>query len=194
MSLSLSMSLSMSLSLHVLSDWVRIGLLAVATGFCWQGWSEGNVGLVAILPFVHWLLAAHTCHEATHATLSTNEHVNYWLQFTAHPIMFNVFVWIPQHLLSHHQYTNDPNMDVDVHHFAPALLSAEQEPFENHSAWTFVWKGALTTLGTCILQPMRTILDSKTPNFDDNITPIPEGVSLGPHHLNNVPCDDVCHH
>ena len=25
----------------------------------------------------------------------------------SHPICFNVFVWIPQHLLSHHQYTND---------------------------------------------------------------------------------------
>lgn len=95
----------------------------VATGYCWHGWFQGNVAMVAILPLVHWILAAHTCHEATHATLSTNEHVNYWLQFTAHPIMFNVFVWIPQHLISHHQYTNDPNMDVDVHHFAPALLS-----------------------------------------------------------------------
>ena len=70
--------------------------------------------------------------QATHATLSTNEHINFWLQFTAHPIMFNVFVWIPQHLISHHQYTNDPNMDVDVHHFAPALLSSEQPPFTNN--------------------------------------------------------------
>ena len=97
-------------------------------------------------PLVSWALACGTrcsscanrrsipCSrgQATHATLSTNEHVNYWLQFTAHPIMFNVFVWIPQHLISHHQYTNDPNMDVDVHHFSPALLSAEQPSSHNN--------------------------------------------------------------
>jgi len=158
---------------------VRIGLAAAATAYCWQGWYHGDVALTAALPFVHWILAAHTCHEATHSTLSTNEHVNYWLQFTAHPIMFNVFVWIPQHLISHHQYTNDPNLDVDVHHFAPALLSQEQPPLDPDAnrGWTFAWKGMLTSLGTCILQPMRTLLDSTTPNFDENITPIPHGVS-----------------
>lgn len=67
------------------TDWVRIGLGLVATGYCWNGWLHGDVAMTAILPFVHWFLAAHTCHEATHATLSTNQHVNYWLQFTAHP-------------------------------------------------------------------------------------------------------------
>jgi len=39
-----------------------------------------------------------------------------------------------------------------------------------------VWKGCLTTLGTCILQPLRTLTEKPTPNFDVNITPIPEAV------------------
>jgi len=132
------------------------------------------------LPFAHWLLAAHTCHDATHGSLSSDPKINYWAQFTAHPIFFNVFVWIPQHLISHHQYTNDALLDVDVHHFAPAVLSSSlkaENPEDKNAAWAFVVKGCLTTIGTCVLQPMRTILDSKTTSFDCNITPVSEGVS-----------------
>jgi fatty acid desaturase len=40
-----------------------------------------------------------------------------------------------------------------------------------------VWKGCLTTLGTCILQPLRTLRETATPNFDANLTPIPAAVS-----------------
>jgi len=89
--------------------------------------------------------------------LSTDPRINYWFQFTSHPICFNVFVWIPQHLLSHHQYTNDFLHDADCHHFAPAMLSSTQprvqplKPGFNHG-WTFVWKAFLTTIGTSLLQ------------------------------------------
>jgi len=77
---------------------------------------------------------------------------------------------------------------VDVHHFAPALLSAEQamqchassdsaEVSSFNEGWTFVWKGFLTTVGTSLLQPLRTLLEKPTPNFDVNITPVPASVS-----------------
>jgi len=96
--------------------------------------------------------------------------------------MFNVFVWVPQHMISHHQYTNDHELDVDVHHFSPARLAAAQPakppPMSGfNEGWTFVWKGCLTTLGTCILQPLRTLTEKPTPNFDVNITPVPAAVS-----------------
>ena len=109
------------------------------------------------------------------------------MQFTAHPLFFNVFVWIPQHLLSHHQYTNDFLHDVDCHHFAPARISDAQPKFEAKPAdgrpatfnegWTFVWKAFLTTLGTSILQPLRTLREQPTPNYDVNVTPVPQAVS-----------------
>ena len=75
-----------------------------------------------MLPLAQWLLAVHTVkHEATYGgALSLSPSINCWAQFTAHPILFNVYVWIPQHVLSHHQYANDPQHDVDVHHFAAA--------------------------------------------------------------------------
>jgi fatty acid desaturase len=170
--------------------WVRTIAAGVLCASCWVGWFRFNPLAIILLPFAHWLLAAHTVHEATHGALSTNPHVNYWLQFTSHPIFFNVFVWIPQHLLSHHQYTNDPQHDVDVHHFAAARLASAQKPYVesafNHG-WTFVWKGCLTTLGTCILQPLRTLLEKPTPSFDVNLTPIPASVSKGTLLLSMLP-------
>ena len=162
--------------------WARTILALVGTLACWAGWAQGSALACLLLPFIHWVLIAHTVHEATHGNLSTNQHINFWAQFTSHPICFNVFVWIPQHLLSHHQYTNDHRHDVDCHHFAPAMISDEQPPMTPsmtpfNEAWTFVWKGFLTTLGTCILQPLRTLLDKPTPNYDINVTPVPAAVS-----------------
>jgi fatty acid desaturase len=163
--------------------WARTAVAAVLCANCWMGWYHGDALAVLLLPLAQWLLAAHTVHEATHGALSSDPRINYWAQFTAHPILFNVYVWIPQHILSHHQYTNDPQHDVDVHHFASARLAKEQGPYtelsendDSNEGWTFVWKGCLTTLGTCILQPLRTLSEKPTPNFDVNITPVPAAV------------------
>jgi len=163
------------------AHWVRTALAAIGTLACWIGWLQGSALACLVLPFVHWVLIAHTVHEATHGNLSTDPRINYWAQFTSHPICFNVFVWIPQHLLSHHQYTNDYEHDVDCHHFAPALISDAQPRISKSTSfnegWTFVWKGFLTTLGTSVLQPLRTLLEKPTPNYSVNVTPIPAAVS-----------------
>ena len=171
------------------AHWIRTAIAFILTISCWNGWFHGDVTSILLLPLAHWLLAAHTVHEATHGALSSNPTINYWAQFTSHPILFNVFVWIPQHILSHHQYTNDPQHDVDCHHFAAARLAEEQAPYKSseigasgsassfNEGWTFVWKGCLTTLGTSVLQPLRTLLEKPTPNFEVNITPIPAAVS-----------------
>ena len=150
--------------------WFRTAVAGMFCATCWMGWLRGKFLAILVLPLAHWLLAAPTVHEATHGALSSNPSVNFLAQFTAHPILFNVYVWIPQHILSHHQYTNDPQHDVDVHHFAGARLAREQPPYTRSSnfneGWTFVWKGCLATLGTCILQPLRTLLEKPTPNFE----------------------------
>ena len=169
------------------AHWVRTILALVGTLGCWAGWAQGSALACLLLPFVHWVLIAHTVHEATHGNLHTDPRINFWAQFTSHPICFNVFVWIPQHLLSHHQYTNDYLHDVDCHHFAPALISDAQPKFYAkppepgkkafNEGWTFVWKGFLTTLGTSILQPLRSLTEKPTPNYDVNVTPVPAAVS-----------------
>ena len=108
---------------------------------------------------------------------------NFWLQFVASDPVQPVRV-DPAHILSHHQYTNDPQHDVDVHHFAGARLARSQPRYSARASgscfnegWTFAWKGCLTTLGTCILQPLRTLLEKPTPHFDVNLTPVPAAVS-----------------
>jgi len=68
------------------------------------------------------------------------------------------------------------------HHFAPAMLSDAQPRMAPPEAtfnegWTFVWKACLTTLGTSILQPLRTLHEKPTPNYDVNVTPVPSAVS-----------------
>jgi len=164
------------------AHWARTLVALAGTLGCWAGWAHGSGLACLLLPFVHWVLIAHTVHEATHGNLHTDPRVNFWAQFTSHPICFNVFVWIPQHLLSHHQYTNDYEHDVDCHHFAPAMLSDVQPRMASpessfNQGWTFVWKGCLTTLGTSILQPLRTLREKPTPNYDVNVTPVPAAVS-----------------
>lgn len=180
------------------AHWAQIGAAAALAGACWLGWAHGSVAAACALPLAQWLLAALTCHEATHSNLSTRPWLNYALQFTAHPLMFNVFCWIPEHLTSHHQFTNDERLDVDVHLFAPVRLSrpvgaedgarAGAQPTaakaEDASAFLgtrgygqFVLKGCLSTLGTSLLQPLRALCGWQTPNFGENITPVPSSVS-----------------
>ncbi|KAG8465396.1 hypothetical protein KFE25_002703 [Diacronema lutheri] len=160
--------------------WARIWLSLALAAWCWSGWFAGSAPAIALLPLCSWLLASQTCHEATHSTLSTRPWVNFALQFTAHPLLFNVFCWIPEHLTSHHQYTNDDAYDVDLHLFAPVRISeqtapaADAAPFLGTTGFSqFLVKGALSTLGTSLLQPMRALCGLRTPNFGGNITPVP---------------------
>ena len=52
----------------------------------------------------------------------------------------------------------------------------QQQGSTYNEGWTFVWKGFLTTLGTSILQPLRTLREAPTPNYDVNVTPVPAAV------------------
>lgn len=47
--------------------WVRTALALAGTLACWAGWLGGSLPATAALPLVHWVLIAHTVHEATHS-------------------------------------------------------------------------------------------------------------------------------
>ena len=105
-----------------------------------------------------------SCGLVATVTLSTKPAVNHAAAFCGLPFIYNPYIWWRQHIISHHQYTNDDELDVDLHHFAPAALSPETPVNDKfNEAWTFCWKGCLTTLGTSLLQPLRTLLDKPTP-------------------------------
>lgn len=162
-------------------QWARIWASMALAGWCWAGWFSGSAAAIAALPLCAWLLASQTCHEATHCTLSSRPWVNFAFQFTAHPLFFNVFCWIPEHLTSHHQYTNDDGYDVDLHLFAPVRLSEQTARAPGggprflgaRGFAQFALKGALSTLGTSLLQPARALCALRTPGFGANITPVP---------------------
>jgi len=54
-------------------------------------------------------------------------------------------------------------------------MTPATSPF--NEGWTFLWKAFLTTVGTSLLQPLRTLRETATPNYDVNVTPVPSAVS-----------------
>jgi len=71
-------------------------------------------------PVLAWLMAANTCHDAMHFSLSTNWRINalfgYLAPWTSSPLM-----WYHQHVIGHHAYPNIGHKDPDIAH-APALI------------------------------------------------------------------------
>ena len=170
------------------AHWAMVCVALMLAASAWCGWSEGSASACLVLPLAQWLLAALTTHEALHGSLSSDARVNFCCQFFALPVMYNPLTWMPEHLLSHHQHTNDAQLDVDLHQWAPVRLSAQQRAVpargeEGRGAFLgttgfpqFVLKSALSTVGQAVLQPMRALTDAPTPNFDRNITPAPKCV------------------
>ena len=87
--------------------WLRIAGAFALFAVCFAGWARGSLPETLLLPFAQWLLFSPTVHESSHSTLSTNPWVNYAASFCGLPYIYNPFIWWPQHILSHHQYTND---------------------------------------------------------------------------------------
>jgi len=89
------------------------------------------------------------------------------------------YVWWPEHIISHHQYTNDEALDVDLHHLRPARLHPSSELDPAATGFNFLTKGCFTTLGMSVLWPIRALMDQPTARYDNLITPIPAAVSKG---------------
>lgn len=164
--------------------WMLVSLALLGTGICWWLWFQGDVLATAVLPLAHWFLVALTFHEACHSTLSTIPAINYVFQFTAHPIYENVFIWFTQHLVSHHQYTNDHNYDSDVNIMGTTRLSSatpeHEDPrptFGQYGFTQFMIKGCLSTIGGCFMGPLWAYEDRPHPPFSYCIQPAPPRLS-----------------
>mmetsp|Transcript_15408 Transcript_15408/g.27556 ORF Transcript_15408/g.27556 Transcript_15408/m.27556 type:complete len:668 (+) Transcript_15408:46-2049(+) len=158
--------------------WLRIlGALAV-WAVCLKGWVVGSLPETLLLPFAQWLLFSPTVHEASHSTLSTIPWVNKAAAFCGLPFIYNPYVWWRQHILSHHQYTNDDALDVDLHHLRPARLHPGCEVDEGYSGANFIFKGYFSTMGMAALWPIRVLQDKSTGRWYENlVTPKPDAVS-----------------
>jgi hypothetical protein len=72
------------------------------------------------------------------------------------------YIWWPQHILSHHQYTNDDKLDVDLHHLRPARLHPGCTVDGSATGFNFLFKGYFSTLGMAALWPLRNLEDKST--------------------------------
>ena len=157
--------------------WARIaGALAVWT-VCFAGWVQGDTLATLVLPYAQWLVFSPTVHEASHSTLSTRPWVNQAMAYCGMPFIYHPQVWWPQHIVSHHQYTGDDALDVDLHHLRPARLHPGCEVDDSASGSNFIFKGYFSTLGMAVLWPLRNLQGKSTGRWYENlVTPKPEAV------------------
>ena len=61
-------------------------------------------------------------HDASHGALSKNPTINAIFAYGADWIGNSRYIWLQQHVLWHHPYTNEFNLDPDAHSAEPLLL------------------------------------------------------------------------
>lgn len=158
--------------------WLRIAGALALWALCFAGWVHGEMGATLLLPYAQWLVFSPTVHEASHSTLSTVPMVNKAAAFAGLPFIYNPYIWWAQHILSHHQYTNDDALDVDLHHLRPARLHPGCEvDGGGYSGFNFIFKGYFSTLGMSVLWPIRVLQGKSTGRWYENlVTPKPDAV------------------
>ena len=67
---------------------------------------------------------------------------------------------MPPHTAHAIQYTNDDELDVDLHHLRPSRLHPGSEADDAASGFNFIFKGYFSTIGMSVLWPLR-VLDGK---------------------------------
>ena len=81
---------------------------------------QGSWLALFVTPFLGWLLSVNFWHDALHFGLNRNRRIG-----AVAPYLFPWFMsptmWLHQHVIGHHAFTNDPQRDPDVH-AAPRLL------------------------------------------------------------------------
>lgn len=93
------------------------------------------------------------------------------------PFIYHPQIWWPQHIISHHQYTGDDALDVDLHHLRPARLHPGCEVDGSASGANFIFKGYFSTMGMALLWPLRNLQGKSTGRWYENlVTPKPEAV------------------
>ena len=159
------------------AHWAGAAGALAATALCFRGYAAASPAHVLALPWCCWLLFSYTVHEGTHSTLSTVPWVNRWAMFCGHPYVLNAYTWFHQHQVSHHQFTNDEVLDVDLHHLRPATQHPKLARDAGASGVDFLLKAPVTTVGMSVLWPLRALFDWRTPRYTANVTPKPLAVT-----------------
>ena len=100
-----------------ISQWVKIITLFLGTVlFEAKTLYSGKKGWIdsILLGFLYALIGLNIQHDANHGALSKNPYINEWVGYTQNYIGGSAMMWMYQHVVNHHQYTNIIGMDPDI--------------------------------------------------------------------------------
>jgi len=140
-------------------------LIEVAAIWYWIAYFSPIGGVVAGV--TGYLLMVNLGHDSSHGALTRSPRINTFGQFIGNsPFVTGHASWSIQHLVSHHQHTNEVGQDVDAHHFPFARWHRETVPEILGGAWCggahnlfwhmITWLAA--TLSMSIIHPAHFIL------------------------------------
>ena len=95
----------------------KVFVVLVGELVCAYWWISQRSVLAAVgVGYFAWLLMSNLAHDCSHAALSGRPWVNYTGSFIgSFPFGWSQSCWWLQHVLSHHQHTNELGRDVDAH-------------------------------------------------------------------------------
>jgi len=104
------------------SSWLRSFLIFVAwcleMSMMYLMLQYRSVGAGLAAGFFGYLVMVNLAHDASHAAYSRKPTVNTLMHLIgASPFVTGQMTWWMQHIVSHHQHTNEMGLDVDAHHF-----------------------------------------------------------------------------
>jgi fatty acid desaturase len=82
--------------------------------FLFKLWLQGIWWSPFPLAMICWIFSVGTSHDASHFAISNNPIINRICMWTAVPFIYNPVLWIYQHTISHHPFTNHPDYDWDM--------------------------------------------------------------------------------
>jgi delta11-fatty-acid desaturase len=148
--------------------WCEWGAFAAATMWSFYTmlysqsifWSWLNVFL---FPSLYWMSGA-MFHDGSHFAISRDWRINWWMQYV-YRVISSPYVWLHQHIIGHHPYTNIHNKDPDLNHEMSLLTNRQEMPvrYTEHTKWNIIHEGQekiffiLTSFGllaTTILSPL----------------------------------------
>lgn len=104
--------------------WFFLGALSLGTGSIAPYYVGGQIWTLPIFPVLVWILVANYWLDSLHFSMSQDWTINASLPYIL-PLISSPWIWMHQHIVGHHSYTNCSRKDPDIAH-APQLKREHQ--------------------------------------------------------------------
>jgi len=132
-----------------------------------KSWLLGSIEAGAIAGLGIWLVSGDILHSATHYAVFVNANANVLLGWAVGWLHHVPSMWVRQHVLAHHLYTNIQNLDPDLDHFrqfAKLRSGWRLSELQNHRPAYCNWKTlfvpitAITGIGPLIGESLQALI------------------------------------